>query len=1290
LREDDWVQRRWWKYGLFGAVSIMGAAAGTVLAVAVNVATGGTAAAFPWIEDHPWRWTAGATITVAGCGVLLWLAQRMLERQWSDLVPIDQRLESWVVDRPDEVRKVVKALVAQRRSTVGITTAVHGAGGFGKTTVAKLVRTDRRVLRRFRGRVYWVTLGRDARTRAAIAEKVNDLIARLDPDNVATFTDPQQAGQHLAALLATGPPRLLIIDDVWYPEQEAAFPVGGRSARVVTTRIPSLIAGECVPVHVDQVTPSQANALLTSGLPQLPPTLIAGLVGETGRWALLLRLLNKILADQVSVNMNVVDVAQQLLDRLRQSGPLQVDQLTGAASEHLNLNDPQQRQLAIATTIEASIGLLTSAERTRFGELAIFAEDETVPVDLVHKLWRATDGLDILSARALCSRLDKLALLTVTGAEQGGAIGLHDVIRDYLREELGEGRLVKLNQILLRAAAEDLPREASSKVRSSEMVIAWWELAESSRYMWDHLIEHLVAADWKREAEEVAADLRWVSSRLDQSGPAAPFVDLALVNSVRCARLGRLLGQTAHLLSPTEPRHSRIDILYSRVSGDPDWRAQATALSSARAEPRLANRWQLPDLPDRALLRALVGNNSRVIHVAVSPNSQWFAHAREDRTLKIWNVATGLEWILLDGHGSSVSEIVFGPDSTWIAAAMNDGKVWIWDVDSGLKRMVLRGRGKSVSKMAVAPDGTWIAAAMNDGRVWIWDVGSGHKRTVLRGHTEPVYQIAVAPAGACLATVSKDGSTRVWSTTTGIQRDILDVAAGQQYALYYDPARRVSIRFSPDSARLVVSRSDGAIWYWRNGVGFTSTTRLHHQYYRNFVTATAPDGTWLAIWTDGSSVQIWDTVTDTERTMLHDCSFSDALVAPDGTWLATAGADGTVRIWGTRTGDQRAVLDGYSSKMATSVVAPNGTWLAAVDADRTVRIWDTQTGDQRAIFRGHTDNVSMITATPGSTWLAATCRDGSVRIWDPIGVTTNPSTTSLSDSVHVLTVAPSGNWFASASEDNMVRIWDLKTGRQRSILDGNSGRIFAMTVAPSGRWLAVASRVEWDRKRETVRIWDVATRTQRMALGRDFVQLSAMTVGPDGTWIATASRVENARRDGTVRVWDTTTGTCRSILRGSINQVAAMTVAPDGTWLAAACENGEIRIWDMETEEQQILHYRKASSVISMTTTPDGSSLLLGNRDGVIRGWNLVTETEFSLATSHGDRLSAMALDPNGVWLATTGTDSTVRITNFNSGESVAMMRVENSTLACAWTPDGQSIVIGGYGGLYLLDFHKN
>ena len=214
---------RWWRLALLVLAGVVAAAA-TVLAVAVNVATGGTAKWFPPVERHPLWWTAGATAAVAVAWLLVWAAQRWYERGLSVLVPAVQRPEPWVVDRPAEVDQIVAAL---RRSagTVGITTAVHGAGGFGKTTVAKMVRADRRVLRRFRGRVYWVTLGRDV-GKQALAGLVNGLIGQVEPGREATSTDARQAAEQLAAVLAAGPRRLVVLDDVWSEEQLAAFPVG--------------------------------------------------------------------------------------------------------------------------------------------------------------------------------------------------------------------------------------------------------------------------------------------------------------------------------------------------------------------------------------------------------------------------------------------------------------------------------------------------------------------------------------------------------------------------------------------------------------------------------------------------------------------------------------------------------------------------------------------------------------------------------------------------------------------------------------------------------------------------------------------------------------------------------------------------------------------------------------------------------------------------------------------------------------------------------------------------------
>jgi hypothetical protein len=103
------------------------------------------------------------------------------------------------------------------------------------------------------------------------------------------------------------------------------------------------------------------------------------------------------------------------------------------------------------------------AEHERLAELAVFAEDETIPVTLVTALRQATDGLDRIATGALCARLADFALLTLVPGDDG-VITVHDVVRDFLREELGGTRLAQLHQVLLDAAALGLPTAAADAV----------------------------------------------------------------------------------------------------------------------------------------------------------------------------------------------------------------------------------------------------------------------------------------------------------------------------------------------------------------------------------------------------------------------------------------------------------------------------------------------------------------------------------------------------------------------------------------------------------------------------------------------------------------------------------------------------------------------------------------------------------------------------------------------------------------------------------------------------------
>ena len=399
------------------------------------------------------------------------------------------------------------------------------------------------------------------------------------------------------------------------PEQLAPFTEGGKQcARLVTTRVPELLAGRGTAVRVDQMSAEQARALLTSGLPPLDEAVVAGLLAVTGRWPLLLRLVNKILADYAQVAADVAACPRRgrcCWSGWRAGGPAVVDELASEGGRGLDVGQPDERARAVRATIGASTGLLDGQEAERFAELGVFAEDETIPFSLVARLWRATAGLDELRAAQVCKRLAQLALVSQVSGP-GGGIALHDVIRDFLRAELGRQRLARLNGMLLDAARGGPARREPAWIAAGCPVrVAWWELGTrtgtcgitSSSTCW------MPGGPVRRRPLRVTC----AGSGRGWSGSGPPPRLLIWPRPGHRARPG--CGPCWHARRTCWHRPSRPGRWWmSCTAGSPTTRTgdrKSPPCVTSAARPRLVNRWPLPDLADPALRRVLTGHTGR-------------------------------------------------------------------------------------------------------------------------------------------------------------------------------------------------------------------------------------------------------------------------------------------------------------------------------------------------------------------------------------------------------------------------------------------------------------------------------------------------------------------------------------------------------------------------------------------------------------------------------------------------------------------------------------------------------
>ncbi|MGI5405161.1 NB-ARC domain-containing protein [Streptomyces chartreusis] len=1220
----------WGRWGIRAAMALCAAAGVWLLVMALR---DGSDAADP---------VASVLGSVVGLAALVVSLRPVPEPRTAVVRPVPPEIPEWWVDR-NEAAAVIKALRRRTRwwrgsGPVGITAGLHGAGGFGKTTLARYVAAQGTVQRRFPGGVHLITIGRDVRGRAAVAAKVAEETRLITGDaSSETGSDPERAGSLLGSLLAQRPRTLLIIDDVWEREQLAPFLQGAeeKCVRLVTTRKPDVLPRTATAIEVDRMTRRQARLLLTRQLPSLPSgDIVEKLVKATGRWALLLGIANKFIADQVATGADPTRAAEALLQRLRAGGPA-VQDPDGA----LDLNDPRQRNTAVRASIQAATTLLQpdNAE-ARFRELGIFAEDEIVPVDLVAVLWSATGNLDETAVRSLCRQMAGLSLLTINTTLPGGAVTLHDVVRDYQRSELGHTGIVAANTALLDATAATLPSAEGDGV-------AWWET--TSGYLQDHLIEHFLDAGRPAQALQVAGDFRWVRARLHQRGPTAPWHDLDRVGAP-ARPLARQLASAAHLLTPTHPPHALDAILRSRVIDAPHWPTEPLP-----AEPAaLIDRWPPPDLPDTALLRRLTDHTDGIDRwpspglprtallrqltghtdtAVVGRNGTWMATAsRRTGSVQIWNPATGRLRHTLTGHTHPVTTMVSSPGDTWLATASYDGTVRIWNPITGRPLHCFTNHTDLAAEqisMIADPNGVWLAATSDYGVVRIWDASNGRVlRTVSTGGGHPPTAMIVGPDGTWLAIAAHNQIVRVWDVTTGRRRHTLTGHAG----------RVLAMAVSPNGAWLAIASSDDTMRIWDPTTGhvlrvITTGSLLG--------LVASPDSTWLATISDDETIRIWDAATGEElRSLANRGHGTDAIVvSPDGTWLATAGYTGTVRIWDVRTGRAlRALTASRTHGVTAMIVSPDGTWFATISHNGAVLIWDPNTREARQTSSLHASGVTEVAVSADGASLITASDDGAVRIWDPIAgrvlrTFTADSTPVLRATTRV--VSPDGTWLATISSDETIQIWDFATGIVRP-LTGHVGTVTSTAASPDGTWLAAGS------EDGTVRIWDAATGNVLHTLVEHAFAVTSIAVSPDGTCLASGD-------SETIHIWDTATGNLlHTITSDSFPWRGRTAVSPDGSWFATAGGRASLRIWDPNTGE-------------------------------AVR----------TLAGTTGE-VTAIAVSPDGSRLATTSNDGTVRVWDSMTGRALAMMRTDSALLSCAWTPDGQGLIAGGIAGLFAYRLH--
>ncbi|MEG4799808.1 protein kinase [Microcoleus sp. ARI1-B5] len=280
-------------------------------------------------------------------------------------------------------------------------------------------------------------------------------------------------------------------------------------------------------------------------------------------------------------------------------------------------------------------------------------------------------------------------------------------------------------------------------------------------------------------------------------------------------------------------------------------------------------------------------------------------------------------------HSDPVGAVAFSPDGLMLASGSKDKTIQIWDLATGKSIRTFGGDSSTIWSVAFDSNGTRLATGTGFWRVMLWDLKTGQAIRSL-DHTASVWSVAFSPDGQVVASGSGDKTTKISDAATG---SLLQNLPDHTDFVY-------SVAFTPDGKSLVSASKDKKITIVDVATGrLLKTLEGHGDQVRSV--AVSPDGKTIVSGSYDESIKIWNLETgDLIRSIKgHSDDIVSVAISPDGNFIASGSKDKTIKIWDFATGELLNTLTGHTDEVYVVTFSPDGKTIASGSKDNTIKLW---------------------------------------------------------------------------------------------------------------------------------------------------------------------------------------------------------------------------------------------------------------------------------------------------------------------------------------------------------------